>query len=332
VGAPPPPLDLLELVRGLVAELVEHGVLVDEAPAEADGPPIAHVAAVRDALRHVVSANPDGWVPPAGVEGPDFLAAAGRHRVVSILAAAHSRLALPRRTLDQLVATARHEADGVDALVTDLVEVTDLLAASGVRVLVVEGLALAAQAYGDHAARGSDAHALLVAPGDLEAAYVLLTADGWTPAPGFPRPDQASAWQQLLTEFHDLPLTRAAGTIKLSWQLAAGGPASPAFDELWARRAVVDVAGHKVATLASYDALARATWRSAKQEWTSLRSLLDVWRLLTHEPSWRDRESPLTHEQLVSLGLAVKTFGMLHVVDDETTPHPVPASEAPREG
>ncbi|WP_439937238.1 nucleotidyltransferase family protein [Nocardia sp. N13] len=311
VGKPPPPLSALELIRSIVLDLVRHGVLTEESPAPREPAAVTSVSAVRDALRHIVSGSPDGWVPPAAVEGPDFLAAAHRHRVVPILAAAGDRLAFPQLTLDQLATTARLEAEGVADLAAELVEVVEALARAGVRVLVLDGLALAAQAHGDHASRGTGTHALLVSPIELEKAHDVLTSSGWTRSPGFPAPQQETAWRHLVHELHELPLTRASGTIHLHWRLAPASESLPDLDELWPRRATVDVAGHAVATLSPYDALARAAHGSTKDGWGSLRGLLDVWRLLTREDAWSQRDGALSQEQLLSVGLAVLTFGLL---------------------
>ena len=310
VGKPPPPLSPLELIRSIVLDLVRHGVLVEESPAARESVGSSSVSAVRDALRHVVSDSSDGWIPPATVSGADFLAAAHRHRVVPILAAALDRLALPQVTLDQLATTARLEGEGVAEIAGELVEVVEALAEADVRVLVVDGLALATQAHGHHAARGTGPHALLVPPLEVAKAHAALTSQGWRPSPGFPEPAQTAAWRDLVEDFHELPLTRAGGTVHLHWHLAAVDESLPEFEDLWPRRTTVDVAGHDVATLSSYDALALAAHRSAKEEWGSLQGLLDVWRLLSLDDTWAEQEGTLPEQHLVSVGLAVRTFGL----------------------
>lgn len=310
VGKPPPPLSARELVRSIVRDLVSNGVLVDDSAGAREPAISTSVEAVRDALRHVVSDGVDGWVPPATLDGSAFLEAAHRHRVAPVLASAADRLALPQLTLDQLTTTARLEAEGVAVLAHELVEVVRSLEGAGVRVLVFDGLALAAQAHGHHAARGSGTHALLVSPPDLARAHDVLTSAGWVPSPGFPAPAQAEPWRHLVEELHELPLTRSDGTIHLHWHLAPVGEALPELEELWPRRTSVDVAGHDIATLSSYDALAQAAYRGARDRWGSLRGLLDVWRLLTREGAWEERDGELTQEQQITVGLAVLTFGL----------------------
>lgn len=315
MGPPEPPLDAGELTRGLVLELVASQVLVDDGPAAeepADREPRepAGVAAVRDALRHVVSESPEGWIPPVDVSGPDFLAAAHRHRVVPILAADPTRLALPRATVTQLVAMAEQEAEAVDHLASELLEILDALSQAGVRVLAVKGLALAVQAHGLVTAHGSVPHDVLVSPLELERAHRALTSLGWAPSPGFPGPNEAAAWEGLLQDRHVLPLTRAGGSIGLRWHLGPVGESLPEFEDLWARRTGVEIARRDVATLSPYDALAQAASQSAKHRWRSLRDQLDVWLLGTRADTWQDDRPPPSREQLVSLGLAVRTFGM----------------------
>ena len=310
VGKPPPPLSPLEAIRSIVLDLVSHGVLADDAPVGAVPASSTSVRAVRDALRHVESGSTDGWIPPATVAGPDFLAAAHRHRVVPVLASAADRLALPELTLDQMATTARLEEEGVADQAAELVEVVEALAAADVRVLAFDGLALAAQAHSHHAARGTGTHALLVAPADLERTHDVLTSAGWIPSPGFPEPARTEAWRHLVEELHELPFTRSAGTVHLHWRLAPADEALPELEELWPRRTTVDIAGHDLATLSPADALAQAAYRGARDRWGSLRGLLDVSRLLTLEGAWQDRDGDLSQEQLITVGLAVLTFGL----------------------
>lgn len=310
VGKPPPPLHLFDVIRCIVRDLVANGVLAEQSPAAYEPQRGTSVSAVRDALRHLVAGSLDGWIPPATVDGPDFLAAAHRHRVVPLLAAALDRLALPQLTLDQLATTARLEGEGVADLADELVEVVGMLEGAGVRVLAFDGLALAAQAHGDPAARGTGPHALLVSPRDLERTHDLLTSSGWVPSPGFPEPAQTEAWRHLVEELHELTLTRSTGTIHLHWHLAPIGESVPELEELWPRRATVDIAGHDIPTLSPYDALAQAAYRGARDRWGSLRGLLDVWRLLSREDVWDQRDGELSQEQLITVGLAVLTFGL----------------------
>lgn len=310
VGKPPPPLSAREVIRGIVRDLVANRVLAEETPAGHDFPGASSVAAVRDALRQVVAGRVDGWLPPATVSGEDFLAAAHRHRLTPVLAATGDRLALPQLTLDQLATAARLEDEGVAELAAELVEVVEALTGAGVRVLAFDGLPLAAQAHGHHAARGSGTHALLVSPPDLELAHDVLTSAGWEPAPGFPAPAQAEPWRTFVEELHELALTRSTGTIHLHWHLAPLGEPLPELEELWPRHTTVDVAGHDVPTLSPYDALAQAAYRGARDRWGSLRGLLDVWRLLGREDVWDECDGALSQEQLITVGLAVLTFGL----------------------
>ncbi|QBX55865.1 hypothetical protein EXE58_10605 [Nocardioides seonyuensis] len=311
LGHPEPPLEAEELVRGLVLELADHDLLL----IEDDGDdPTARFAesddALRDALRHVVSEDMQGWVPPAQVTGADLLAAAQRHRVTSVLATKRSHLALPSASEEKLETTYRQESAAIRLLEKELIEAVDTLPRAGIRVLALEGLALAVQAHGHVTARGTDDHDLLVAPGDLEGALEVLTALGWQPGLGFPAPDRTGQWNSFVRDYSEMPLTRRGSVIDLRWRIARRGRASVGFDELWERRSSVMVGLVEVPTLSSYDALVHALDRATSNHPSRMRDLLDVWLLAARASTWQEADPLLSTAHLSVVGEAVRAFGM----------------------
>lgn len=307
-GKPAPPQDAADLVRIHVLDLVAHGVLSSSVSTAADFTPEG-VAALRDAVRHVVSGAQERWRLPGAVTGSEFLAAAERHRVVPFLAAAAPVLDLPDITAAEIRAIAAQDAASVSLLAAELATITAAFDRIRVRVLALKGLALAVQAHGTVSGRGTGDHDLLVDPGDLERACGALAELGWTLDDAVPRPGDSWPWRRMKRDANELTMVKGGSIVDLHWSPGPVRGALPEFDVLWARRTSVPVGGHTVQTLGPYDALAHSASHTAKDHWRWLRGLLDV-RLLMETPAvWHACDRPLRHDQLLSIGIATTMFG-----------------------
>lgn len=309
VGPPAPPLDAGTLVTQQVHDLVAHSVLNTDEPIGDDALTPQAVQALRDALRHVLSSSTSTWAPDAAVTGDALLAASRRHRVTPTLAASLDRLDLPPSTAARIAAAAAQERATVTQLAADLSRAIGLLADAGIRCLTFKGLALASQAHGNAAARGTGDLDLLVHPDDLTRAHHALTTGGWAPAVGYPAPGASWAWRHYVRTGHELSLASSTSLVDLHWHLSPARSAFPDFDTLWARAVEVDVLGRTVRTLAPYDALAHSASHSAKDGWGWLRGIVDVHRLMSVPDTWRAADRPLGHDQLLTVGLAARMFG-----------------------
>lgn len=310
VGPPEAPLDADELVSRQVHELVAHGILRTDDPPPTAGLTPRGVQGLRDALRHVLSSTPGTWAPVRDVPGEEVLAASARHRVTPTLAAHLDRLTLPPATSARIDASAAQERATVDLLAADLHRAIDLLNDASIRCLTFKGLALAAQAHGGPAARGTGDLDLLVHPDDLEAAHRALAAGGWEAAAGYPVPGPSWAWRHHVRTGYELSLTGPTSMIDLHWSLSPARSAFPDFDTLWARSVRVEVLGRQVPTLSPYDALAHSASHSAKDGWGWLRGLVDVHRLVADPTTWLGADRPLRHDQLLTVGIAARMFGV----------------------
>lgn len=241
----------------------------------------ASVEAVRRALRQVLGTSGPGRARRPlldhAVSGPAFVAAARRHRVVVLLAGHLDELGLDPTTAAALRAEARSERVATLGMVRALHGVQSTLAAAGVDVLSLKGVALAALAYGDFAARGSGDLDVLVRPTDAGRAHAALVGAGWVADPGYPVPGDTWAWRHTVRNYCEVPLTRADGLmVDLHWHPMPARDALPPFDVLWERRAVVAVGPAEVATLGLVDSLAHAASHAGRDDWGYLRSLVDV--------------------------------------------------------
>lgn len=309
LGRPEPPLEVAEVVRGLVEELIEHELLVTE-ERDQQAATASSEAALRDALRHLVSGASESWRLPAGVTGSELLAAAQRHRVTQTLAMAHGRLAVPEATVHQLIAIAEEESAAVNRLTNELAGAVEALARHDLRVLAFDGVALALQAHGQPMARGTDHHSLLVAPTDVEGAIEVLTSLGWLVATGFPHPGPSEEWQHFVRDYGELPLLRQGSAIGLHWQLDTDGAETSEFDSLWSRQTTLSVGLASVPALSPYDALAHAIRRASTSQPSRLRDLLDVWLLAAQPSTWAETGLELTPSQVKVLAEAVSILGM----------------------
>jgi hypothetical protein len=319
-GAPERPADAEGLVQRQVLDLEAHGllVLIDDdstaggrTPSSPDAVAAGALAAVTGALESVLSCGGGAsWALPDDVSDWAFLEAVRRQRVVSQLALHLDRSLLPDSLTAPLSALhAELAAANVD-VGRDLHLVLDSLAASGVRAMVFKGQALAAQAWGDADARGYGDLDLLVSPSDLEQACARLTADNWSTGGLYPMPGRSWGWRHFTRTENEMSFGRRRTVVDLHWHAVPARNAFPTFDELWSRRAYVQVGEGDVPTFGLYDALLHSASHSAKDHWRWLRGLADVHRLISLPATWAAAHRPLRGDQLLSIGVSASLFGV----------------------
>lgn len=272
--------------------------------------PEGAVTALRDALRHLRSDEDGRWAAPDSLSPRGLVAAARQHHVVPYLAANLDRLDIPGQARAELEAAAGRQHAGAVVLAADLSVALATLRDAGVRALAFKGVTLSALAYGDFSVRGAGDLDVLVAPEDLERAHGVLTSAGWAPAPAYPRPGPSWAWRHFVRTSNELLLSSSETDIDLHWHLVPARGTFPAFDVLWGRRTETPVDGQLTPTLSAYDALAHSAGHAAKDRWKWMRSLLDVHVLASRSDTWLRADRPLRGDELVSLGLAVRAFGL----------------------
>lgn len=301
----------IQATTNAVHELLAHGVL--EIPEEANRQPpvtwaVEGLSQLQRALESIVQ-NTVGTFSLDPSLRAVWLEAAARHRVLPMLHLFRDSLSLDDLTRAHLLAHARNNWSNVAQLEDQITTALDALAASGVRVLVFKGLALAKLAYGDASARGFGDIDLLVAPGEVGRAHLALREAGWAPHPAFPTPENQWAWRHMLNVIHEMPLYRPPSGIDLHWSLVPSRTTFPAFDDLWDNRVSVEIAGRRVDTLSPFDSLAHSASHSSKDEWRTIRALVDVHRLASRGDTWIGARRPLRRDQLITLGLATILFG-----------------------
>lgn len=274
----------------------------------------AAVSAVRRAVRaalRVEVGEPPQWRWAGQVPGDDFAFAAARHRVAGLLAGCPA-LRLPPELSGVLAEVARQDRLAAMAHVRSVADVAEALA--GLDHLVFKGAALAIQTTGDLTARGAGDVDVLIDASDLEPTVERLTSGGWVVRPQHASDPRAWMWRYQRQVAHEMALDGTAGPVDVHWRLDPTHDALPDFATLWARRAVVEVGPTRVATLSAADAFAHALHHAARDDWGSLRSLVDVHRLARDETAWPERLDRLARmsltvtEATVGLPLGVPAF------------------------
>jgi hypothetical protein len=312
LGVPEPPLDARSLTNDNIHDLAAHGVLVLDTPPP-DGPPTseAATAAVQAAMSAVLAPAPGSrWSLPAEVSSASFLTAVRRQRVGSQIVTGLGRLDLPGEIRAHLEAESGGMRAACVGLARDLHRVHSVLQDVGIRALWFKGMPLAAQAWGDEAARGYGDLDLLVSQSDVADACLALADEGWQLPVRYPAPGPSWGWRQFIRTNYEMPMTLGTTILDLHWHALPSRSAFPPFDELWARRDTVRVAGRPVPTFSPYDALAHSASHSAKDHWRWLRGLADIHRLAGRADTWLTADRPLRPDQLLSLGIAATILGV----------------------
>ena len=318
-GEPDPPLKAVTLIKEQVHDLAAHLIIEiygeDNETGPSDGVNRERTAdpnqAVREAMRAVLATDEVApWVPPASLDEDAFLAAVERQRIAAQLATGIHRVDLPPGLRARLRKHADNQRAAARPLIHDLHDVMEGLTRNEVRALTFKGLALAAQAWGDPLARGYGDIDVLIHPLDVSRTLDHLQRAGWSITGTYPRPDQGWAWRHFLRVDLEMTLTRGSTALDLHWHAQPARSTFPGFDELWQRRATVEVDGEQVATFSAYDALAHSAGHSARDHWRWLRGVADVHRLMSDQATWRDANRRLGPDQLLTVGLAGRWFGV----------------------
>jgi hypothetical protein len=245
-----------------------------------------------------------------------LLEAVQRQRVVSQLALHLDTSRLPQSLAARLSALHADLAAASADVRRDLHLLLETLGDAGVRAMVFKGQALAVQAWGDASARGYGDIDLLVDPDDLAHACTTLALAGWNTDYTYPTPGPSWGWRHFVRTEYEMALARGQTSVDLHWHPVPARAAFPDFDALWERRAEVSIAGRLVPTFGAYDALAHSASHSAKDHWRWLRGLADVHRLMADPATWLAADRPLAGDQLLTLGIAARLFGVPDAAPD----------------
>ena len=220
------------------------------------------------------------WQPGQIPFEPALLQAITRHRLEIILEPHLPELGWPDAVVRNLRQAAKQQRLRSLALLAAGIACSDRLRAEGIRCLLFKGPALALQTTGDICARGSGDVDLLVDPGSLAEAVSTLEAIGFIRLRGnFPR-DLRSRWGRYgRWAGYELSMRRGDIWLDLHWALSNVRSPLPTFEAIWAEHQTLNVNGKSLVTLSQRHAFLHACAHAAKDEWMTLRHLVDIERL-----------------------------------------------------
>jgi hypothetical protein len=215
---------------------------------------------------------------------------------------------VPVAYVEQLQTAARTNAMRCLAQTSELVRVVHLFESRGIRVLPYKGPVIAAQAYGDLAARQFEDLDVVLEQRDIPAADAAIRSLGYEPKFSWIHsPDRNSivpgeynyfnSARQSILELHTEATLRHF-------------PARPPLPELFARAVRIDLSGHGVPTFRAEDALPVYCVHGAKDFWERLLWVADVAELVRSCPgldwdSVQRTSQQLRAARMLHLGLAL---------------------------
>lgn len=272
------------------------------------------VEATRRIARHLlqVESGLDSETPGTGnVPTTQLLRSIRRHRLSTLLAPHAGALGLPGEAADALRKDGRRQRLAALRLAALTAQVNDTLASAGIRVMFLKGVALAMLTTGDLTARGAGDIDVLVHPDDSLRAVHALAAAGWARRSNCPAPAPTAGnprWRYWRWATYEMQLTGFGATVDLHWHPTDVRSSLPGFDALWQRRASVNVGNHTLDTMSASDALAHSCSHSLKHQWSDLRGLVDVNRLLR---TIGGPDSPDPRSASVAIGLTAPVVDAL---------------------
>lgn len=228
--------------------------------------------AARQALRDVVC---------RGVDWRKVLTGVARHRVTALVKPrlrADNGLPVPGEVENALSRMAMTNARKALSQAAEIVRLTGLLAAAGVRAMVLKGVPLAYGLYGDIAARGVGDIDLLTAPEDFYRANEILNAAGYVSEHG---PLSAPRLKAELRSGKDWTLHRpdTGSVVELHHRLIGSRTLLPdSFDDLWRDRAEIPLGQGSVATLSTPLLPVYLCVHGDRHAWSRLQWLIDLER------------------------------------------------------
>ncbi|WP_158594100.1 nucleotidyltransferase family protein [Cohnella faecalis] len=235
---------------------------------------------------------------------PSFLALANKHRLFPILYnVLKQEPSIPEFVLDILKKDVEFNQRVMLEMTATIAGLLKELEDRGIDALILKGIPLAIDLYGDVSLRTSRDVDLFVAPEHYEQVEALLIQKGFANHAGFS--DINPSMKRYIienkdshyhTEFHhhSRPLT-----IEIHWRQQSATYGKTAFAKLWQRRAYCRLGSYAFPTLGAEDQLDYLLLHGAKHMYARLRWLLDIVLHLKKYPSLVQEKAK--HPQLQDL-------------------------------
>jgi hypothetical protein len=223
----------------------------------------------------------------SGIDWPKVAALAVGHGIVPLVLqnlATHCAASVPSLQREQLKLHRLAIASWNLYLTQALLRVLTILNSEGIRALPFKGPTLAAAIYGNLAGRQSSDLDILVDEHSVDRVYRLLCIHGYSC-------ELTSAQQKAARRRHyhyAFQCGEGTARVEIHWALSRRyWRFGVAYDDLWARRISVIVAGTPVETLAYEDLLLALCIHGTKECWCVLKWISDVAELLSIHPNMK---------------------------------------------
>lgn len=156
-------------------------------------------------------------------------------------------------------------------------QVSGILESAGIPALFYKGVALSSQVSGDWRGRESVDVDVLIPPHMTTQANEALVATGLTHRDGNTKaPGPLQKYRVFEATYSGLPVN-----VDLHWHVESPGYYSVSFQDMWERRHPIDVNGLDVYVPSSADMLLISALHGTREDWRSLRHLVDFSQLAT---------------------------------------------------
>lgn len=232
----------------------------------------------------IAGTSPDG---PITIDEHAFMELVRTHRLAAYLGPRADLLDLTPLEVRQLTDAWKQANIQGELQAMSTVRVCTELEAAGIPVVAYKGVGLSWLTTGSTGGRGGgDVDVLVPADRAADAIEALVGVGGVVLAPGFPRPGDR-LWKSFTRLYNEFPVQFGPVEVDLHWRLDSVPEVLPIpFRDLQARGACVPVSGSSFRTLGTQDALLVAALHGTKEQWQTLRRVIDFVLLARAVSDW----------------------------------------------
>jgi hypothetical protein len=301
----------------------------EESSVSASTPP--HIATALEAVKRALGATTN-QIPHvlAQSTSSDIASAITRHRISRLVVNSGHSLDLEAPDIERVTQDALAHTHAAFQLVGHTIHVVGILEAAAIDFLIIKGIALGALSQ-TPAGRGAGDVDVLVAPRDVPRVHQVLRAHDFRPALALPDVTKPRTWRVWSFLDREASYLGHSAHIDLHWRISSQRHLFPPFNDLFARRTRVTVAGTQVPTLSLADSLAAACYHAYFDQFQPLRSLPDVVSLVKASDALTLPTYSLKLQRLIAgvldltksqlPGVADKEIN--HLMEQLATPHPL---------
>lgn len=292
---------------------------------------------VRDLARAALCIENERWpdsIELLDLDSGDIIAAIRRHRLVELIAGNAEKLGLPDEISSDLADLNGAARRGLMLQLLELTRIRSMFQQVGVPWLSIKGPALSVQSAGSLTARGFGDLDVFVHPESVEAVNDALNDNGWIGRPVGLTPHDSWARRHLMSTQNEITFDGPASEIDLHWRLDPTHDALPDFATCWSRRTSVECGEISVDTLCIADAFKHSCYNAMKDDWRSLRSLVDIHRLarlieITDATTLSRTEKAALQVTHACVGLPDRILAVADLNRDAIASHPASAMRRP---